>query len=56
MRAGAGYEAQAWHLDVGLIFEGLITFSAALFTVRSLEMYLRAKKVLSEHQSRLPAA
>lgn len=49
VRAGAGYEAQAWHLDVGLIFEGLITFSAALFTVRSLEMYLRAKRVMRKH-------
>ena len=49
LRAGAGYEAQAWHLNVGLIFEGLIVFSAALFTVRSLEMYLRAKKLMRDH-------
>ena len=49
VRAGAGYEAQAWHLNIGLIFEGLITFSAALFTARSLEMYLRAKKVMRDH-------
>lgn len=48
VRAGAGYGAQAWHLNVGLTFEGLIVFSAALFTARSTEMYLRAKKVMRD--------
>jgi hypothetical protein len=47
LRGGAQMEAQAWHLDVTLIFDALIVFSAALFTVRSLEMYLRAKKVMA---------
>jgi hypothetical protein len=49
VRAGAGYEAQALHLNLGLIFEGLIVFSTTVFTVRSLEMYLRAKKVMRDH-------
>jgi hypothetical protein len=34
------------HLDVRVIADASIVFSAALFTVRSLEMYLRAKKVM----------
>jgi Protein of unknown function (DUF1453) len=49
-------EGGGLHLDVLLITDALIVFSAALFTVRALEMYLRAKKVMSEHQSRLPVA
>ena len=48
LRSGARLEAAAWHLDVTLIFDALIVFSAALFTVRSLEMYLRAKKVMAQ--------
>jgi hypothetical protein len=48
IRAGAKMEAEAWHLDVALIFDGLILFTAALFAVRSLEMYLRAKKVMEQ--------
>jgi hypothetical protein len=47
LRAGVRLEAEAWHLDVVLIFDGLIVFTALLFAVRSLEMYLRAKKVMA---------
>jgi len=35
------------HLDVLLITDALIVFSAMLLTVRALEMYLRAKKVMA---------
>jgi hypothetical protein len=49
LRAGARMEAQAWHLDVGLVFDALIIFTAALFTIRSVEMYLRAKRVMQSH-------
>jgi hypothetical protein len=48
IRAGAKMEAESWHLDVALIFDALIIFTAALFVVRSLEMYLRAKKVMEQ--------
>jgi hypothetical protein len=47
LRSGARMEAAAWHLDVTLIFDALIVFTAGLYVVRSLEMYLRAKKVLA---------
>jgi len=47
VRVVAAREGQAWHLDVALIFDALIVFTAALFAVRSLEMYLRAKKVMA---------
>src|SRR6185312_8396334 len=47
LRAGAKLEAQAWHLDVVLIFDALIVFTALLFAVRSLEMYLRARKLVA---------
>jgi hypothetical protein len=48
VRAGVQMEARAWHLDVSLIFDLLIVFTAALFSMRSAEMYLRAKKVMEQ--------
>lgn len=53
VRAGVRMEAETWHLDVALIFDALIVFTAALFVVRSLEMYLRAKRVM-ERAKTLP--
>ena len=47
LRTGVQLEAAAWHLDATLIVDALIVFTAALFTVRSLEMYLRAKRVMA---------
>ena len=35
------------HLDVRVIVDASIVFSAVLFAVRSLEMYLRAKRVMA---------
>jgi len=46
LRAGAA-EADAWHLDALLISDASIVFTAALFTARSVEMYLRAKRVMA---------
>lgn len=48
LRTGLQLEGNAWHLDVLLISDASIVFSAALFTVRSLEMYLRAQRVMRE--------
>ena len=48
LRAGARMEAQAWHLDVALIFDTLIVFTAALFCMRAVEMYLRARRVMEQ--------
>jgi hypothetical protein len=50
LNTGARLEAQAWHLDVLLISDASIVFSAALFTMRSVEMYLRAKKVMGQRR------
>ncbi len=36
-----------WPVRPAVIVDALIVFTAALFTVRSLEMYLRAKKVMA---------
>ena len=47
VRAGLRVEAAAWHLDAALITDGFIIFSAFLFGVRGLEMYLRARRVLA---------
>jgi hypothetical protein len=47
LRAGAKLEAEAWHLDVVLLFDALIVFTAGLFIIRSLEMYLRARRVMA---------
>jgi hypothetical protein len=46
LRTGLAMEGAAWHLDVLLISDASIVFSAALFSVRSLEMYLRAQRVM----------
>ena len=48
LRAGLNMEAAAWHLDAVLITDGFIVFTAFLFGVRGLEMYLRARRVLAE--------
>jgi len=46
LKTGLEVEGRAWHLDVLLISDALIVFSAALFTLRSVEMYIRAKRVM----------
>jgi hypothetical protein len=50
LRAGAR-EAGAWHLDALLLTDASIVFTAALFTLRSVEMYLRAKRVMEQAKS-----
>jgi hypothetical protein len=48
LRTGLSMEARAWHLDVLLISDALIVFTAFLFSLRAVEMYLRAKRVMGE--------
>jgi hypothetical protein len=40
-------EGNTMHLDVLMITDASIVFSVALFSVRSLEMYLRARRVMA---------
>jgi len=47
LRYGAAAEAAAWHLNAILIADASILFSVALFSTRSLEMYLRARRVMA---------
>jgi Protein of unknown function (DUF1453) len=47
LRAGLSAEAQAWHLNMLLVSDASIVFSALLFTLRSVEMYLRARRVMA---------
>jgi hypothetical protein len=51
MRAGVGLEAAALHLDVRLLTDASIVFSALLFSVRGLEIYLRAQRMMKESAS-----
>jgi hypothetical protein len=46
LRTGLAVEGKAMHLDVLLISDALIVFTALLFTLRAVEMYLRAQKVM----------
>ena len=46
-----GMRLEGWYLDVLLITDALIVFTAALFTARSLEMYLRARRVMDAARS-----
>lgn len=48
LRTGVAMGAEAWHLDALLISDASIVFTAALFTVRSLEMFIRARRVMKE--------
>jgi len=48
LRAGAQMESAALHLDAALISDASIVFAAALFGLRGVEMYLRARRVLAE--------
>ena len=50
LRTGLKMEASAWHLDMVLISDALIVFSAALFTLRAVEMYIRAHRVMGQAQ------
>ncbi len=51
LRAGLAVEGHAMHLDVLLLSDASIVFTAALFTVRSIEMYLRARRVMGTRQA-----
>ena len=46
VRTEAGLIGANWLVNPAVIVDALIVFSAAMFTVRSLEMYLRAKTVM----------
>ena len=48
LRAGLRLEAGSWHINVLLITDASIVFSAMLFAVRGLEIFLRARKIMSE--------
>ena len=48
LRTGVAMGGEIWHLDALLISDASIVFTAALFTVRSLEMFIRARRVMKE--------
>ena len=50
LRTGLAVEGQALHLDVLLISDASIVFTAALFTVCAIEMYIRAKRLMASSQ------
>ncbi len=54
LRTGLEMEAEALHLNMVLITDAFILFSVALFSVRSLEMYLRARKVMAGNSVSAP--
>ena len=47
LRTGLEVEKQALHLDMLLVSDVSIVFTALLFTVRSVEMYIRARRVMA---------
>src|SRR6478609_5583933 len=47
LRTGLEVEGQALHLDMLLVSDVSIVFTALLFTVRSVEMYIRARRVMA---------
>lgn len=51
LNTGLRMEAQDWKIDPILISDASIVFAAFLFAVRGVEMFLRARKVMAQHQS-----
>lgn len=51
VRTGLNLEASAWHLNVAVITDASIVFAGFLFAARGLEMYLRAQRVMREHEA-----
>lgn len=47
LRTGLTVEARAWNINVLLITDASILFSALLFSVRGLEIYLRARRLMA---------
>src|SRR3954470_3314332 len=47
LRTGLEVEGKAWDLDALLISDASIVFTALLFTVRSVEMYIRARRIMA---------
>jgi hypothetical protein len=47
LRTGLSMEARAGHISMLLVSDLSIVFAALLFTMRSVEMYLRAKRVMA---------
>ncbi len=48
IRAGAGLEGAAWHLDAALITDCLVALALGLLSAQRLEMYLRGARLLAE--------
>jgi hypothetical protein len=48
LRTGLAVEGKAWHLDVVLMSDALIVFTAFLFTLRAVEMFIRARRVMGQ--------
>jgi Protein of unknown function (DUF1453) len=46
MRAGIGLEAEALHINAALLTDIFIVFTALLFSVRGLEIFLRAQAMM----------
>ena len=53
IRAGAGLEAAALHIKAALLTDVFIVFTALLFAVRGLEIFLRARRVMKEKPDRM---
>jgi hypothetical protein len=47
LRTGLGLEAGAWHINMLLVTDASIVFSALLFAVRGLEIFLRARRIMA---------
>ena len=47
LREGLSVEAKAWHINMLLVSDVSVVFSALLFTLRSVEMYLRGRRVMA---------
>jgi hypothetical protein len=52
VRTGLSMEAKVFHIDAALVTDGFIVFTAFLFGVRGLEMFLRARRVLAQDSVR----
>ncbi|ATQ43034.1 CcdC protein domain-containing protein [Caulobacter mirabilis] len=51
LRQGLSAEAEAWHLSAAFVTDVFVVFAMGLLTVTRLEMFLRARRMLTEARS-----
>lgn len=52
LRALLSAEAEAWHIDLNLVTDGMMAFLAGMYALMRLEMFIRARGLLAEARAK----